>query len=350
MKRSLRWGIFVLLCLWPGFNGLAFAFSACNFLVGDRVVVGPQETKESKFTVAGADVEFMGNVKKGFRAFGASVFHSGEVEGDTVVLGAQVTLAGIYHGRVKAGAANLVLSGTFDRDVSAGAAKITVGPTAVIKGNLRYMAATLDRKEGAQVQGRVVRRDFRERDEWVQKGKKALSELWLAYWLLSIPALIIVGVLAHYLFPRGTEDVLSRLSRYPWKSIGIGLVFIVVVPVAVLIAMATLVGFPAGIITLVIYGLFLYISRVFAGVWIGRRILGIFRKTWAEAFLGPLILGTLITSLLLAIPVLGWFLWLLFLLLGVGAMWQAVWGENRRQRQGPPPPESQATSMEPGAS
>jgi len=224
-----------------------------------------------------------------------------------------------------------------------------VAPTAVLKGNLRYMAATLDRQEGARIQGTVARREFRERDEWIEKGKKALSGLWLAYWLLSIPALIIVGVLAHYLFPRGTQDVLSRLSQFPWKSIGMGLVFLVVVPVAVLIAMATLVGIPAGIITLVIYGLFLYISRVFVGVWIGRKILGIFKKTWAEAFLGPLILGILITSLLLAIPVLGWFFWLIFLLLGVGAMWQAVWGENRRQRQ-EPPPESPGASMESSAS
>ncbi len=349
MKRSVPFGILLLLCLWPLFNGDVFAFDAGNFLVGDRVVVGPQETKESEFTVAGADVEFMGKAKKGFRAFGASVVHSGEVEGDMLVLGAQVTLAGIYHRRVRAGAANLVLSGTFDRDVAAGAAKITVAPTAVIKGNLRYTAATLDQKEGALVQGAVARREFRDRDQWVQKGKKALCGLWLAYWFLSIPALIIVGVLARFLFPRGTEDVLSRLSQFPWKSIGMGLVFIAVAPVAVMIAMATLVGIPAGIITLIIYALFLYISRVFVGVWIGRKILGIFKKTWAAAFLGPLILGTLITSLLLAIPVLGWFFWLLFVLFGVGAMWQAVWGETRRQRPGPPP-ESPAASIESSAS
>ncbi|KPK91825.1 MAG: hypothetical protein AMJ94_06490 [Deltaproteobacteria bacterium SM23_61] len=345
MKRWPSLGIFLLFCLWPVFDGGAFAFDAGNFLVGDRVVVGPGETKESGFTVAGADVEFSGKAQKDLRAFGASVVHSGEVEGDMLVLGAQVTLAGIYHGRVRAGAASLVLSGTFDHDVAAGAARITVAPTAVIKGNLRYTAATLERKEGARIEGTVARREFREREEWIEKGKKALSGLWLAYWLLSIPALIIVGVLARYLSPRGTEEVLFRLSRFPWKSIGIGLVFIVVVPVAVIIAMATLVGIPAGIITLMIYALFLYISRVFAGVWIGRKILGIFSKTWAEAFLGPLILGTLIISLLLAIPVVGWFFWLLFVLLGVGAMWQAIWEENRRQRQGPPP-ESQAASGE----
>jgi cytoskeletal protein CcmA (bactofilin family) len=345
MKRWPSLGIFLLFFLWPVFNGGALAFGTGNFLVGDRVVVGPGETKESGFTVAGADVEFSGKAQKELRAFGANVVHSGEVEGDILVLGAQVTLAGVYHGRVKAGAANLVLSGTFDHDVAAGAARITVAPTAVIKGNLRYTAATLERKEGARIEGTVARREFREREEWIEKGKKALSGLWLAYWLISIPALIIVGVLVHYLSPRGTEEVLSRLSRFPWKSIGIGLVFLVVVPVAVIIAMATLVGIPAGIIILVIYALFLYISRVFAGVWIGRKILGFLKKSWAEAFLGPLILGTLIISLLLAIPVVGWFFWLLFVLLGVGGMWQAVWGETRRQRPGPPP-EPQAASGE----
>jgi cytoskeletal protein CcmA (bactofilin family) len=345
MKRSFRLLIFFFFCFWPAFNGAAFAFDWGNFLVGDRVVAGRGETKESDFTVAGADVEFSGKAQKDLTAFGASVVHSGEVEGDMLALGAQVTLAGIYHGRVRAGAANLVLSGTFDHDVAAAAAKITVAPSAVIKGNLRYTAATLERKEGARIEGMVARRGFHEREEWMEKGKKALAGLWLAYWLFSIPALIIVGVLVHYLSPRGTEEVLSRLSRFPWKSIGIGLVFIVVVPVAVIIAMATLVGIPAGIITLVIYALFLYVSRVFAGVWMGRKILGFFKKSWAEAFLGPLILGTLIISLLLAIPIVGWFFWLLFVFLGVGATWQAIWEENRRQRQRPPP-ESQAVSGE----
>jgi cytoskeletal protein CcmA (bactofilin family) len=345
MKRLVPFGILLLLCLCPLFNGAGFAFGTGNFLVGDRVVVGPQEKKESKFTVAAADVEFTGKAKKDLRAFGASVIHSGEVDGDTMVFGAQVTLAGVYHGRVRAGAANLVLSGTFDRDVAAGAAKITVAPTAVIKGNLRYTAATLDQKEGARILGTVARREFQDREEWIEKGKKALSGLWLAYLVLSIPALIIVGVLARFLFPRETEDVLSCLYQFPWKSIGVGLVFLVGLPVAAMIAMATLVGIPAGVITLVIYALFLYISRVFAGVWIGRKILSIFKKTWAEAFLGPLILGTLLTSILLAVPVVGWFFWLLFVLLGVGAMWQAIWGENRRQRQGPPA-ESPAASME----
>jgi cytoskeletal protein CcmA (bactofilin family) len=322
MKRPLLFGILLLLFLWPLVNGAALSFDAGNILVGDQVVVGPQETKEREFTVAGADVEFMGKAKKGLRAFGASVVHSGEVEGDMVVL-----------------------SGTFDQDVAAGAARITVAPTAVIKGNLRYTAAAFDRMEGARIQGVVARREFREREEWVDKGKKALAGLWLAYWVLSIPALIIVGVLARYFFPRGTEDVLSCISQFPWKSIGVGLVFLVGLPVAAMIAMTTLVGIPAGVITLVIYALFLYISRVFAGVWIGRRILSIFKKSWAEAFLGPLILGILLTSILLAIPVVGWFFWLLFILLGVGAMWQAVWGENRGQRKASMP-ESAAASME----
>ena len=349
MKKLPRFGILFLLCLGTIFNSAASAFEAGNFLAGGRVVVGSRETKESDFTVAGADVEFMGKAQKGLRAFGASVVHSGEVEGDMIVFGAQVTLAGIYHGRVKAGAANLVLSGTFDRDVAAGAAKITVAPTAVIKGDLRYTAAVLDRKEGARIEGKFARREFRERDEWIQRGKQALSGLWLAYWFLSIPALIIVGVLAHYLLPRETEAVLSRLAQFPWKSIGIGLIFMNVVPVAVLIAMVTLVGIPAGIITALIYGLFVYISRVFVGVWIGRKILGFFKKSWAAAFLGPLILGTLVTSFLLAIPVLGWFFWLIFVLLGVGTMWQAFWGENRGQRPGLPP-ESPPASREATAS
>jgi len=39
--------------------------------MGNRVVVGPQETKRAGFAVAGADLELEGKTKGALRAFGA---------------------------------------------------------------------------------------------------------------------------------------------------------------------------------------------------------------------------------------------------------------------------------------
>jgi hypothetical protein len=257
---------------------------------------------------------------------------SGEVEGEMMVFGANVTLAGKYHGKVRAGAANLTLSGIFDGHVVAGAAKITVAPNAVIQGDLIYSAASLDRQEGSQIRGKVARREFKEQREWVEKAKKALFCLWVTYWVLSIPALLIVGVLIHHFFPKTTDSVVAALPRNPWKSIGVGLVFVVVVPVGVVIALLTLVGIPTGIIAALLYGILIYTSRVFIAVWIGRKILGYFKKSLSTAFFWPLLLGTLITTFLLIIPILGCFFWLFFIFIGIGAIWMVTWRAVKGQR------------------
>ena len=333
MKKLFLFGILLLTFWIPANHAQAVSgWSVGNYLMGNRVVVGPEETKEGGFAVAGADLELKGKTKGGLRAFGANVMHSGEVEGEMMVFGANVTLAGKYHGKVKAGAANLTLSGTFEGPVAAGAAKITVAPNAVIKGDLIYTAASLDRQEGSQIRGKVARREFKEHKEWVEKGKKALWGLWVAYWVLSIPALLIVGVLIHYFFPRATESVVAALPQNPWKNIGVGLVFVVVVPVGVVIALLTLVGIPTGIIAALLYGIFIYTSRVFIAVWIGRKILGYFKKSLATAFFWPLLLGTFITTFLLIIPILGWFFWLFFVFIGIGSIWIVIWRAIQGQR------------------
>jgi len=96
-------------------------------------------------------------------------------------------------------------------------------------------------------------------------------------------------------------------------------------------------GVAGGIIGAFFYAFFLYISRVFVGVWIGRKVLGFFKKTWSQSFFWPLVLGTLVVSFLSAIPFLGWLFWFFFVLLGAGATAQAVLSEHHRQRSGPPP-------------
>jgi cytoskeletal protein CcmA (bactofilin family) len=333
MKKLFLFGIFALAFWIPASYAQAVSgWDVGNYLMGNRVVVGPEETKEGGFAVAGADVELRGKTKGGLRAFGANVIHSGEVEGELMVFGANVTLAGNYHGKVKAGAANLTLSGTFEGHVVAGAAKITVAPDAVIKGDLIYTAASLARQEGSQIRGKAVRREFKEQKEWVEKGKKALFCLWVTYWVLAIPALLIVGVLIHHFFPRTIESVVAALPQNPWKNMGVGLVFVVVVPVGVVIALVTLVGIPTGIIAALLYGILIYTSRVFIAVWVGRKILGYFKKSLATTFFWPLLLGTFITTFLLVIPILGCFFWLFFIFIGTGAIWMVIWRTVQGQR------------------
>jgi cytoskeletal protein CcmA (bactofilin family) len=319
-------------------------YETTNFRVGKNAMVPSGETVTEELIAAGANVEVAGDMKEGLKAFGANVAIPGEVQGNVIVFGANVVLSGKYHGKVRGAAANLILSGTFEDNVQVGGAKITITPTTIIKGDLIYSAALLEQQKGSQIMGKVARKGLRLREreveQWWGKGKKVIASVGLFFWILSLPAFLIAGILIHYAFPKKTDAIVTTISASPWKSTGVGFVFLVVVPVGIIISLFTLVGIPTGIIAALLYVIFLYISRIYIGVWIGRKLLGFIKKSFRTSFFWPFLVGTIVITLLGLIPIVGWLFRLFILLISLGAMWRVIWRtillENEKPSQGIP--------------
>ena len=308
-----------------------------NYRVGSNVVIASDESIAGSLLAAGANVDVLGQVKGGLRAFGANVNIPGKVDGPLTVGGANVVLSGTYRKKVVGGAANLVLAGTFEDGVDVGAARLVVEPTAVIRGDLVYAAPSLDRKEGAQILGKVSQKDWKIDKETIQKRvKKARFSFRILFWILSIPGLLIVGLLLHSAFPNHTEAVVTAISESPWKNLGIGLVFLAAVPAAVLIALLTLVGIPAGILAAIAYGVLLYVSRIYIGLWIGRKLLATVKSSLATAFFWPLVAGVVLVALVGLIPFLGWLFRFFLLLVALGAISTVIWRSLQKKKEGPP--------------
>lgn len=338
-KKKLLVTGFVALFLIFALSSFTYAAGDGNVRFGKNVKVLADETIAGGLVAAGANVEILGKVGGGLKAFGANVLSSGDVQGDLRSCGANVVLAGRYHSKVRAAAANLTLSGTFDGDVNVRAARITVTPTAVIKGNLIYASADLILQKGSRVTGEVLQQQVAANKEWVEKwvrqGIKAMIPLGIFCWLISLAALIIVGLIIYYIFPKRTNAVISTISLSPWRNLWYGFVFLVVVPVAIVVSFITVVGIPTGIIAGILYGIALYISSIYMGVWIGRKILGYLKKSMAVAYFWPLVVGVIIIGLLTLIPVIGCFIRLVIILFALGAMWLVMWKSipSRAQRK-----------------
>jgi Flp pilus assembly protein TadB len=73
----------------------------------------------------------------------------------------------------------------------------------------------------------------------------------------------------------------------------------------------------------------IYISRVYVGLWIGRKLLGNFKESFTAFFFWPFVAGTIIIGILLLIPIIGWLLRFFLLLIGLGAMWQVLWNSAK---------------------
>ncbi len=292
-------------------------------------IVKKGEKIEGGLSAFGANIEMAGTVNGGLEAFGANIIISGKNQGDLRFAGANVVLSGEFLDIVKGLSANLTISGVFEDDLVVRAARITIAPTAVIKGDLAYSTALFERKEGSQIMGKVVQLETKEGKAWArnkpqyEKGPDYLAKI--LFCIISTIALIIVGLFVNYLLPKQTEEIVSTISGSIWKSLGIGLIFLIVVPLCIIISLFTAVGIPAGIILSFIYIAMIYISRVYVGLWVGRMLLGNFKESFTVSFFWPFVAGTTIIGIILLIPVIGWILRFFLLLLGLGAVWQVLW-------------------------
>ena len=328
-KRLILLG-FLLVFLTIALCSLSYGADGRNFRSGANVNVMADETVSGGLVAAGANVEVRGKIEGGLKAFGANVVISGDVQEEVKTFGANVVLAGRYRDKVMAGGATVTLTGTFDGDVEVGGARVTVARTALIKGNLIHATADLNLQQGARILGEVVQKQAimktERAEKWGQRGMLALFPLGIFFWLLSLASFIIVGVIIHYLlFPKKTDAIVNTISKSPWKSLWFGLIFLVVVPVAIIIAFITVVGVPAGIIAGLLYGIAIYISRIYIGVWIGRKVLGYINKSMTTVFFWPLVVGVIIIALICLIPFIGCLFRLFILLISLGALWTVMW-------------------------
>ena len=300
-------------------------------------IVKKGETIDEGLSAFGANIEIAGTVNGGMEAFGANIDVSGENRGDLRFAGANVTLSGEFLKMVKGVAANLTISGVFEDDLMVSAARITITPTAVIKGDFIYTTALFARNEGSRIMGKVIQLGTEEGKSWIKnhfphpKGPDYV-EICI-FLLIATIAFIVVGFLVHTFLPRQTEKIVSLLRGSLWKNLWVGLVFIVLSPVGIALCLGTVIGIPAGIMAAFIFVMMLYVSRIYVALWIGRLLLGRWKESLASCFFLPFVTGTILIGLLLSIPWIDWPLRIIILCMGMGAMWQVLWGSARPSKK-----------------
>jgi len=296
-------------------------------------IVKRGETIDKGLSAFGANIEIAGTVNGGMEAFGANIDISGENRGDLRFLGANVTLSGKFIKMVKGAGANVTISGVFEDDLKVSAARITIAPSAVIKGDFIYSTALFVRKEGSQIMGKVIQLGSDEGKSWIKskfrhpKGPDYVGKF--IFWLIASIAFIVVGFLVNVFLPRQTERIVSFLEDSLWKSLWVGLVFIVLSPICIVLCLGTVIGIPAGIMAAFIFVMMLYISRLYVALWIGRLFLRRWKESSAACFFWPFVMGTILIGLLLRVPWIDWPLRIFILCIGMGAMWQVLWGSAR---------------------
>ena len=121
--------------------------------------------------------------------------------------------------------------------------------------------------------------------------------VWQAIWLA---AAFLVGLAAIWLVPGFFRSVSQGVAQ-GWRSPLLGFAVLVVTPVAVVLAAITMVGLPLAILTLLFYGIGLYLAKIFVGVFLGHLVL---RTDFAGKgqMIAALIVGLVILTIVFHIP------------------------------------------------
>ena len=282
MKRIL------LACL----LGLLLAFAATPVFAdgdGGRLIFGESFTLESGERMDGDLVVLGGSVVLETRS---------RVEGNVVVMGGNIGVAGEVEGDVVAFGGNVVLQST-----------------AIVDGDLVTLGGNVQREPGAVVRGSEVESlEFRGLPRIELLPRTLRLDTWSNRWSSSIfnivrdimvaLALAAIGLLVVLFWPKQTEVVNKAVLAAPLASAGVGLLTGVVAAILIVLLAITIclspVAFLLGVAMLVA-GVFGWVA---IGLLVGRRLLEALSVKGITS-LAAVAAGTLLISLLRAIPCLG---------------------------------------------
>ncbi|AXY74170.1 hypothetical protein D3H65_09365 [Paraflavitalea soli] len=327
---------------------------------GDLVVAGGTVHLTDSVTgdvlVLGGKVVFEGPVGDDIRCAGGEIHVLKQVIGDVAVTGGTITidqgasvgnilaaggdviLNGQVAGTVQSTSGLLVINGSVAKGIDCRAEKIQVngeigGPAVLVSGNrilignqaifrssVRYWLANdndVDFKHALRGGKAVFDPSLRiQVGRWYFLGFSTIAGL---IWYTGMVLLMIM--ILQYLFSSTMVRAGNTVWLTPWKAIGFGIGFWIGVPVAALLAFASVIGVPVGIILIGVYLLCVLLATVITAV-VGANWLNARAKSnwgyWRMVFTA--LVAFMVLKILSFSPFFGWLLLIMSVCLTSGAV------------------------------
>ena len=258
---------------------------------GDLFDLKIEKRKPSNIKITIGDEEY-GDGKDVVR-FGEDIFvaEGDTIDGDAVSIGGSVTVNGTVMG-----------------DCVAIGGVITMGPTGVIEGDGVSVGGSIDRAPGSVLKGDEVVTgghipEWLLRGGWPKHGITGLRFFGLAFAVGKAIVVIFVAWIILLLARNRVKNTSDKAKSSLLASFGVGLLVIVLTPIAMVLLCITLIGILVAILlpfALIVVGFFGYTA---VGLALGDRLFG--GKTRTMSIVAAALLGVLIME---AIPIVGKFI------------------------------------------
>ncbi|HXX62168.1 MAG TPA: hypothetical protein VEO56_00100, partial [Bacteroidota bacterium] len=137
--------------------------------------------------------------------------------------------------------------------------------------------------------------------------------------LLYMLSLFLCALILSFLFPDQTAAIGTTITLRPGESALVGIATLILAPVLAIVLCCTIIGVPLAMFVMGYYLWLLYLSQLSLGVALGFRLMRFDGKRGWELF-GTIALGLLIVDVLLFIPIVNVLVILAGLILGVGSL------------------------------
>ncbi len=285
-------------------------------VAGGNIIINGMVT--GNIRAAGGELQLNGDVGRNVSVVGGSVTvgKSGKIMGSLTVGAGEVQVFGPVMRGVNVGTGSLILGSGVGEDVVAGVGDLSLQPGASVSGKLTYFSNNpANVSSEASVSGGIIH------NLPPQSARANSDKFWSSFsygwnWYVFLTSLV-VGSLLCWLLPNYTKNIVSAMVGRPWLSLGIGFLFLIVMPIVIVILFVTIIGIPFAILLSVLYMFLMFFARIFAAVFIGEWIQR--KLNQGQNLLLAFILGLLILSVLRLIPVVGGLIGFVATLMGIGA-------------------------------
>jgi hypothetical protein len=282
---------------------------------------------------AGGDLTAMGNT--------VTVTSAAPVSGNLRLAGAQVTLAAPVGGSALITARNLTLDAPIAGDLNFFGESISFGNNARVTGKVMIQApAEIAVPASVAAADRVSFQQLVSPDYASQAGKTAehvMKSFWPEAWATGLwwLLLVVIGLAFLAFAPRLVERMEATARTRPFRNLGIGFLAFAAVIGLVPISAITVIGLLATPL-FILFAVVMCGLAYLAGVYLfGERLIGMLTRldTLAKRAMA-LVVSVIVAGLLAMVPLAGWFVTLLLMVFGFGAIAQVTFG--RGFREGPP--------------
>lgn len=337
---------------------------------GDLIVAGGtiivNDTVTQDILAGGGNISLNGFVADDVRCGGGTVQLAGSVSGDLVVAGGQVgilrkavisgtllssggevTLDGTVKGDAKSASGAFTLNGTVEQSFEGKGGKMimngNVGGNAVMAAEVIEIGSQAKFNKDVKYWNDAGELDLRnsmvggkatfdpslkiESGRWHYLG---FASFIMVLWYLGTA--LVMMILIQYLFSATFANAANTIKNASLKSLGVGMLFAVGVPIVIVISCITVIGIPVGVLTLIAYLTIILLATVIVALLISNWINNTYyQASWTNGKLVAAAFGIFIFLKLASLtPVIGPLIMLLLACMAFGGLILNIkWKRNK---------------------